>query len=99
MLAGVAMSNTILIVEFAHHLIDEGMLAGEAIVRAGRAGLRPVLDDITGDDYRADADGAEAWRGKRGLCAIGEGPAGRIDGICDLHGVHRARGLLPGVSE
>ena len=43
MLAGVAMSNSILIVEFAHHLIDEGMRAGEAIVRACRVRLRPVL--------------------------------------------------------
>jgi len=43
MLAGVAMSNSILIVEFAHHLIGEGMRAGEAIVRACRVRLRPVL--------------------------------------------------------
>jgi multidrug efflux pump subunit AcrB len=43
MLAGVAMSNSILIVEFAHHLIGEGMRAGEAIVKACRVRLRPVL--------------------------------------------------------
>jgi multidrug efflux pump subunit AcrB len=43
MLAGVAMSNSILIVEFAHHLRTEGLTASEAIVRACRVRLRPVL--------------------------------------------------------
>lgn len=43
MLAGVAMSNSILIVEFAHHLIHEGMAIGDAITRACRVRLRPVL--------------------------------------------------------
>lgn len=43
MLAGVAMSNSILIVEFAHHLIHEGLKIGEAIMKACRVRLRPVL--------------------------------------------------------
>jgi multidrug efflux pump subunit AcrB len=43
MLAGVAMSNSILIVEFAHHLIHEGLGVGEAIAGACRVRLRPVL--------------------------------------------------------
>ncbi|MCC6590446.1 MAG: efflux RND transporter permease subunit [Bryobacterales bacterium] len=43
MLAGVALSNSILIVEFAHHLINEGMNISEAIVRSCRVRLRPVL--------------------------------------------------------
>lgn len=43
MLAGVATSNSILIVEFAHHLIQEGMNVGEGIIRACRVRLRPVL--------------------------------------------------------
>src|SRR5699024_2476716 len=43
MLAGVAMSNSILIVEFAHHLIHEGRAISTAIVRACRVRLRPVL--------------------------------------------------------
>src|SRR5215218_6882965 len=36
MLAGVAMSNSILIVEFAHQLIQSGMAVGEAIVESCR---------------------------------------------------------------
>jgi multidrug efflux pump subunit AcrB len=43
MLAGVAMSNSILIVEFAHHLMEEGSRASEAIITACRVRLRPVL--------------------------------------------------------
>jgi multidrug efflux pump subunit AcrB len=43
MLAGVALSNSILIVEFAHQLLSESMVPAEAIVRACRVRLRPVL--------------------------------------------------------
>jgi multidrug efflux pump subunit AcrB len=43
MLAGVALSNSILIVEFAHHLINEGMSIAEGIIKSCRVRLRPVL--------------------------------------------------------
>jgi multidrug efflux pump subunit AcrB len=43
MLAGIAMSNSILIVEFAHHLLEEGLAVREAIVTSCRVRLRPVL--------------------------------------------------------
>ena len=43
MLAGIAMSNSILIVEFAHHLRVEGRSVGEAVVEACRVRLRPIL--------------------------------------------------------
>jgi multidrug efflux pump subunit AcrB len=43
MLAGVAMSNSILIVEFAHQLVGDGMKVAEAIVEACCVRLRPVL--------------------------------------------------------
>jgi multidrug efflux pump subunit AcrB len=43
MLAGIAMSNSILIVEFAHHLLEEGLAVREAMVTACRVRLRPVL--------------------------------------------------------
>jgi multidrug efflux pump subunit AcrB len=43
MLAGIAMSNSILIVEFAHHLIEDGATVADAIARACRVRLRPVL--------------------------------------------------------
>ena len=43
MLAGIAMSNSILIVEFAHHLRVDGKSAGEAVVESCRVRLRPIL--------------------------------------------------------
>ena len=43
MLAGIAMSNSILIVEFAHHLRTQGMDVRESIAMACRVRLRPVL--------------------------------------------------------
>ncbi len=43
MLAGIAMSNSILIVEFAHHLRREGMSVQDAVATACRVRLRPVL--------------------------------------------------------
>jgi multidrug efflux pump subunit AcrB len=43
MLAGVAMSNSILIVEFAHHLRSEGRTVAEAVIESCRVRLRPIL--------------------------------------------------------
>jgi multidrug efflux pump subunit AcrB len=43
MLAGITMSDSILIVEFAHHLLDEGMGVREAITTACRVRLRPIM--------------------------------------------------------
>ena len=43
MLAGVSMSNSILIVEFAHHLRSEGRGVAEAVIESCRVRLRPIL--------------------------------------------------------
>jgi multidrug efflux pump subunit AcrB len=43
MLAGIAMSNSILIVEFAHNLRAEGWGTAEAVVESCRVRLRPIL--------------------------------------------------------
>jgi multidrug efflux pump subunit AcrB len=43
MLAGIVMSNSILIVEFAHQLLIEGLAVREAIVTSCRVRLRPIL--------------------------------------------------------
>ena len=43
MLAGIALSNSILIVEFAHHLLKEGMQVKDAIITSCRVRLRPIL--------------------------------------------------------
>jgi multidrug efflux pump subunit AcrB len=43
MLAGIALSNSILIVEFAHHLLKQGVAVREAITTSCRVRLRPIL--------------------------------------------------------
>ncbi len=43
MLAGITMSDSILIVEFAHQLMDEGAAVREAITTSCRVRLRPIL--------------------------------------------------------
>ena len=43
MLVGIAVSNSILIVEFTRHLREEGMAVREAVALACRVRLRPVL--------------------------------------------------------
>jgi multidrug efflux pump subunit AcrB len=43
MLAGIVLTNSILIVEFAHHLLKEGMEVREAIITSCRVRLRPIL--------------------------------------------------------
>jgi multidrug efflux pump subunit AcrB len=43
MLVGIVLSNSILIVEFTHRLIEDGMKLREAVAHAARVRLRPVL--------------------------------------------------------
>ena len=43
MLAGITMSNSILIVEFAHHLVKEGSGIDEAVITSCAVRLRPIL--------------------------------------------------------
>jgi hydrophobic/amphiphilic exporter-1 (mainly G- bacteria), HAE1 family len=43
MMVGIVVSNSILIVEFTHHLVDDGMPVKEAVQNAVRVRLRPIL--------------------------------------------------------
>jgi HAE1 family hydrophobic/amphiphilic exporter-1 len=43
MLMGVAAKNSILLVDYAHQLIEQGKSRAEALVEAGRTRLRPIL--------------------------------------------------------
>lgn len=40
---GVVAKNSILLVDYANHLVKEGMDINEALVKAGRTRLRPIL--------------------------------------------------------
>lgn len=43
MLAGITMSDSILIVEFAHHMLQEGLAVRDAVIAACRVRLRPIM--------------------------------------------------------
>ena len=43
MLVGIAASNSILIVDFAHRLRDQGMSVNDAVITSCRVRLRPIL--------------------------------------------------------
>ena len=43
MLAGIAASNSILIVEFAHRLEQQGLSVEDAVITSCRVRLRPIL--------------------------------------------------------
>ena len=70
MLVGIAVSNSILIVEFTRHLRERRH--GRA--RGGRDGVPRALaagaDDLARHDHRAAADGAEAGRGQRSYAPL-----------------------------
>jgi multidrug efflux pump subunit AcrB len=57
MLAGIAMSNSILIVEFVHHLRGEGMAPREAVGDGEPGATPPSIDDL----LRSHADGPQIW--------------------------------------
>ena len=87
MLVGIAVSNSILIVEFTRHLRERrhgGARGGrDGVPRAAAAGA----DDVAGDDHRAAADGAEARRRQRGLRAAGARDPRRADRLGGADGV------------
>ena len=89
MLTGIAVSNSILIVEFTRQLREEGMerarRGGHGLPRSSAAGS----DDLAGDHHRSAADGAQAGRGQRKLRAAGSRASGRINGL-------RHRDRVPG---
>lgn len=43
MLLGIATKNSILLVDYAHQLIDQGMDRSAALIRAGKTRLRPIM--------------------------------------------------------
>jgi HAE1 family hydrophobic/amphiphilic exporter-1 len=43
MLLGVATKNSILLVDYAHQLIESGMSRNDAMIKAGKTRLRPIL--------------------------------------------------------
>ena len=89
MLAGIAMSNSILIVEFAHHL------------RRDPDGRPPSpaadFDDFAGYSDRAAAHGVETGRRERVVCSACAGAGGRVGGFYYADGISGSGGVFSGV--
>ena len=95
MMVGVVVSNSILIVEFTHRLIADGMALYEAVRFAVRVRLRPVLmtslATVIGLIPMALALGA----GSESYCPARPVDHRRTDRFGRPHGVRHSRGLFP----
>ena len=99
MLAGVTMSNSILIVEFAHHLVKEGHAVSEAVVTSCAVRLRPILMTTFRNHDWIAAYGAQNGRGERIVRSprVGAGRWVRCLGAGD--GVYCACGIPAGLPQ
>ena len=94
MLIGIADSNSILIVDFAHNLEEPGAFGGgRGDYRLPRAAAAHP-DDLAGDHHRHDSDGHEAGHGQRAIRAHGAGHYRRPDLVGPADCLYRA-GRLP----
>ncbi len=97
MLIGIADSNSILIVDFAHKLEEQGLSVADAVVTACRVRLRPDSDDFARHHHRHDPHGDEARRRRRAVYAHGARHHRRLDLVGASHGVHRPGRLSAGL--
>ena len=65
MLIGIADSNSILIVDFAHKLEEQGLPVADAVITACRVRLRPILMTSLRHHHRHDPLGAETRHRRR----------------------------------
>ena len=97
MLVGIAASNSILIVEFAHRLEEQQMSVEDAVITSCRVRLRPDPDDFARHHHRDGADGPEDGHGQRAVRAAGPGHHRRAHRVGPPDGLHRSGGLYAGL--
>ena len=92
MMAGIVVSNSILIVEFAGHLHEEGMPLAKAVVESCRIRLRPILMTSLGDASWHDPHGSGSRGRQRTICTSGPSDhrrSGRFSCVDCLSGAGR----------
>ena len=95
MLVGIAASNSILIVDFAHRLRQEGMSVQDAVITSCRVRLRPILMTSLATIIGMIPDGAQTGHRRRAVCADGSGHHRRPDRFGPVDHIHRSGRISP----
>ena len=95
MLAGIVVSNSILIVEFTHRLEEDGMGGSRSRSPGLPRAIASGADDLARHHDRPASHGLEAGRRQRSLCPAGAGHHRRPHGFGDVDGIRRSGCLRP----
>ena len=98
MLIGIAGSNSILIVDFAHRLRHDGLSVKDAVITSCRVRLRPILMTSLATIIGMIPDGNEAGHGRRAVCANGPGHHWRPDRFRSVDNIYRSSRLRSDLS-
>ena len=99
MLAGIALSNSILIVEFAHHLLKDGMSVRRAITTSCRVRLRPILMTSLATVIGLLPMALKLGEGSEAIRPLGASPHRRSSAFRSTHHISRSGGVLSGLPE
>ena len=99
MLIGIADSNSILIVDFAHKLEEQGLSVADAVITACRVRLRPILMTSLATIIGMIPMAMKLGDGRRTVHAHGARHHRRPDLVGASHRVHRSGRLSSGLRE
>ena len=99
MLVGIAASNSILIVEFAHRLEEQGMSVEDAVITSCRVRLRPILMTSLATIIGMVPMALKLGTGSEQYAPLARAIIGGLDLLGAADGVHRSRGIHDGVRQ
>ncbi len=99
MLIGVAGSNSILIVDFAHKLEEQNLSVADAVITACRVRLRPILMTSLATIIGMAPHGAETRNRLRAICPHGARHYWRSDFLSHIDGVYRPGSIPAGIRQ
>ena len=98
MLVGIAASNSILIVEFAHRLEEQGKSVEDAVITSCRVRLRPILMTSLATIIGMVPMALKMGTGSEQYAPLARAIIGGLVGLRRSDGFHCSRGLPAGVS-
>ena len=99
MLIGIADSNSILIVDFAHKLEGQGLPVADAVITACRVRLRPILMTSLATIIGMIPMAMKLGTGAEQYAPMAQAIIGGSDFVRPVDRLHRARGLLAGLRQ